>query len=266
MSAGYSNKLVKNMFANKKDKKSSFIIYITGGYPDLKTTKNLILQLDKAGVDVIEIGVPFSDPVADGPVIQESSFYALQKGVTLVKILALTRELKSKINAAVVLMGYYNSFLKYGLGKFVTGCKNNGIDGIIIPDLVPEESGVLYKLAKKNDLSMVFLVAPNSTDKRIKLAAGRSSGFLYCVSVKGITGQRKKLPEIEKYIGRVKKITDLPLAVGFGVSNNKQAKHFLKSADGVIIGSAVIKILKDSKGKNAVQKVVRFVKSLRKGM
>ncbi|OGF49510.1 MAG: tryptophan synthase subunit alpha [Candidatus Firestonebacteria bacterium RIFOXYA2_FULL_40_8] len=253
------------MLVNKDNKRKSFIVYITGGFPDLKTTKKLILGLDKAGVDVIEIGVPFSDPVADGPTIQESSFYALQKGVTLKKILKMTKELRGEINAAVVLMGYYNSFLKYGLSKFVTGCKNNGIDGIIIPDLVPEESCTLSKLAKENGLAMVFLIAPNSSEKRIRLAASRSSGFLYCVSVKGITGQRKKLPDISKYISKVRKITKLPLAVGFGVSNNAQAGHFLKKADGVIVGSAVIKIIKDNIKNKPVEKVVRFVKSLRKG-
>ncbi|OGF44811.1 MAG: tryptophan synthase subunit alpha [Candidatus Firestonebacteria bacterium RIFOXYC2_FULL_39_67] len=254
------------MLVNQNDKKSSFIVYITGGFPDLKTTKELIIALDKAGVDVIEIGVPFSDPVADGPTIQESGFFALQRGVTLKKILKLTKELRGKINAAVVLMGYYNSFLKHGLIKFVTSCKTNGIDGIIIPDLIPEESCVFSKLAKANGLSMVFLVSPNSTEKRIRLAASLSSGFLYCVSVKGITGQRKNIPNIGKYISKVRKITNLPLAVGFGISNNAQAKHFLKSADGVIIGSAVIKVIKDNIKKNAVKKVVRFIKSLRKGV
>ncbi|MFH1073488.1 MAG: tryptophan synthase subunit alpha [Candidatus Firestonebacteria bacterium] len=266
MSAGYSNKLVKNMLANQKDRKKSFIIYITGGFPNLNTTRKLIIELDKIGVDVIEIGVPFSDPIADGPTIQESSFFALQRGITLKKILKLTRELQGKVNAAIVLMGYYNSFLKYGLGKFVTSCKADGVDGIIVPDLVPEESSVLSKLAVANGLSMVFLVAPNSNKERIRLAASLSSGFLYCVSVKGITGERKKFPDISNYIKKVRKITALPLAVGFGISNNKQAEHFLKNTDGVIIGSAVIKIIKNNTKKNAVKKVVRFVKSLKKGV
>jgi tryptophan synthase alpha chain len=266
MSADYFNKLTKNMLSNQKNKKKSIIIYITGGYPNLKTTKKLILELDKAGVDVIEIGVPFSDPIADGPTIQEAGFIALQKGVTLKKIMKLTGEVKGKIKAALVIMGYYNSFLNFGLAKFVSSCKRNGIDGIIIPDLVPEESRILSELANKAGLSMVFLVAPNSNDKRIQRAASLSSGFLYCVSVKGITGQRTKLPNINSYISRVRKFTKLPLALGFGISNKVQAKHLLKSADGVIIGSAVMSILKANTGKSAVKKVISFVTALKKGI
>jgi len=266
MSAGYSNKLVRNMLDNKKDNNKSFIVYITAGFPDLSATKKLILELDRIGVDVVELGIPFSDPIADGPVIQEAGFKALQKGVTFKKILKMTAGLKGKLKSAIVLMGYYNSFLSFGLEKFVASCKNNGVDGIIIPDLVPEEGKVLSKLAKKHGLAVVFLVAPNSTEKRIKLAASLSSGFLYCVSVKGITGERKKLPNISKYIAKVRKITNLPLAVGFGISNNSQAKHFLRSADGVIIGSAAIKIIKDNQGKNCVIALSTFVKSLKKGI
>ena len=266
MSEDCSNKLVKNMLDNKNNKRKSFIVYITGGYPDINTTKKLIVGLNNAGVDVIEIGVPFSDPVADGPTIQESGYEALQKRVTLKKILALTRSLKGKTRSAIVLMGYYNSFLRYGIAHFVKSCKQNGIDGIIIPDMVPEESGEITKYAKKSGISIVFLVAPNSTKERIKLAASLSSGFLYCVSLKGVTGQRTKLPDITNYIKKVRKITKLPLAVGFGVSNNAQAAHFLKSADGVIIGSAVIKKIKENLGKSELTKiVVNFVKSLKKG-
>lgn len=266
MSVDCSNKLVENMLDNKNNGHKSFIVYITGGFPDLKTTKKLILALDSSGVDVIEIGVPFSDPVADGPVIQEAGYQALQKGVTLQKILTLTRGIRGKTHAAIVLMGYYNSFLRFGLAKFVKSCKSNGIDGIIIPDMVPEESGDISRFARKAGLSMVFLVAPNSTKERIKLAAALSSGFLYCVSLKGVTGHRNKLPDIKQYINRVKKLTSLPLAVGFGIGSNKQAGHFLKMADGVIIGSAVIKKIKENRGKKAlIHKVVSFVKSLKKG-
>ncbi len=267
MSVDYSNKLVRNMLDNKNNKRKSFIIYITGGYPDLKTTKRIILGLDSTRVDVIEIGIPFSDPIADGPVIQEAGYLALQKGTNLHKILALTRSLKGKTKAAIVLMGYYNSFLSYGISKFVKSCKNNGIDGIIVPDLVPEESGKLTKSAERAGLSTVFLVSPNSTKERIRSAALKSTGFLYCVSIKGVTGQRKKLPEIKDYIRKVRSITDLPLAVGFGIGNNAQAAHFLKVADGVIIGSEIIKNIKENQGKaNLVNSVIDLVKSLKKGL
>lgn len=267
MSADYSNKLVRNILDNIRNKRKSFIIYITGGYPDLITTKRIILGLDSIGVDVIEIGIPFSDPVADGPVIQEAGYRALQKGANLNKILALTRSLKGKTKAAIVLMGYYNSFLSFGVIKFVKSCKYNGIDGIIIPDLVPEESGKLTKYAKRVGLSTVFLVSPNSTKARIRLAASKSTGFLYCVSVKGVTGQRKKLPEIKDYIRKVRSLTKLPLAVGFGIGNNAQASHFLKVADGVIIGSEIIKKIKENQGKAyLVKRVLDLVKSLKKGL
>ena len=145
-------------------------------------------------------------------------------------------------------------------------CKSNGIDGLIIPDMVPEESGEIVKNAKKYGVSVVFLIAPNSTKERIKLAASLSSGFLYCVSLKGVTGHRSKLPDITAYIKNVRKITKLPLAVGFGVGNNAQAGHFLEAADGVIVGSAVIKKIRQNKGsKDLVNKVTRFVSSLKKG-
>jgi len=254
------------MLDNKNNGRKSFIVYITGGYPDLRTTKRIIYGIDKAGIDVIEIGVPFSDPVADGPTIQEAGCVALQNGTTLKKILNLTRSIKGKTRAAIVLMGYYNSFLRHGIAKFMKSCKSNGIDGLIIPDMVPEESGEIVKNAKKYGVSVVFLIAPNSTKERIKLAASLSSGFLYCVSLKGVTGHRSKLPDITAYIKNVRKITKLPLAVGFGVGNNAQAGHFLEAADGVIVGSAVIKKIRQNKGsKDLVNKVTRFVSSLKKG-
>ena len=247
--------------------KKNLIIYITAGYPDLKTTEKLILEIDRAGADIIELGIPFSDPVADGPVIQESSQAALKHKVDLGTIFKLAAKVRRKITSAVVFMGYYNPILQYGPEKFLKSCKKCGVDGIIVPDLIPEESTELLKLAAKNGVKLIFLLAPTSDKQRIKLVAGKSTGFIYCVSVTGITGARKKLPDLKKYISNIRKYTEKPVALGFGVSSAGMVKEMLKNADGVIVGSAVIKKIAENLGRKDLPcKVAKFVAGLKKGM
>ncbi|MEI7905238.1 MAG: tryptophan synthase subunit alpha [Candidatus Firestonebacteria bacterium] len=276
MSPGNSNNIKSKNLNNRIDEKfvkekgvykKNLIIYITAGYPNLYTTEKLIVELDKAGIDIIELGIPFSDPVADGPVIQQASQTALLNKVNIDKIFELTGKVRGKIRAAMVLMGYYNPILQYGIEKFLKSCKNQGIDGIIVPDLIPEESREILKLALKYGVKVIFLLAPTSDNSRIKLVASKSTGFIYCVSVAGITGERKQLPDLKKYIGNIRKYTKKPVALGFGVSNAGMAKKIFKLADAVIVGSAVIKKISDNIGnKRLLSAVAGFAAGLKKGM
>ena len=251
---------------NGKPRKN-LIIYITAGYPSIAATEKLVLEIDRAGADIIELGVPFSDPVADGPAIQESSHYALKKHVSLAGVFKLASKVKPKISSALVLMGYYNSILQYGLTKFAGDCSKNGIDGVIVPDLIPEEGGKLKKAAGAHGVKVIFFLAPTSDSTRIKMVSAMSEGFIYCVTVAGITGTRSALPDFKKYIDLIRRFTDKPLALGFGISTPGMLAKVLKHADGAIVGSAVIKVITASIGKENLPGIVgNFVSKLRKGI
>lgn len=258
------NRIDKKFFNAKKLSKKVFLIYITAGYPNLKITEELILGFSKIGVDIVELGVPFSDPIADGPTIQKASKEALDNNVNLSKIFKIVRKIRNKTEIGLIIMTYYNVIYQYGLKRFIADCKKVGIDGIIIPDLIPEESKYLVKLSKKHNVRLIFLLAPTSSLDRIKLVSKYSNGFIYCVSLTGVTGERSNLPEIRDYINKVRRHTDKPIAVGFGVSKSYQVKKVLKYADGVIIGSAVIKeIERNINKKNLVENVLKFVSKLK---
>ncbi len=258
------NKLFKRL---KKQKKKALITYITAGYPDLGATKKLILKLAESGADLIELGIPFSDPLADGTTIQRASQQSLLKGTNIISILRMVRSVRRAVETPFVFMTYYNPILHYGIKKFIKDSKASGADGVIVPDLPPEEAKELIDFSKKEDFSVIFLVAPTSTKNRLRIIAARSTGFIYYVSLTGVTGARKKLPtDIVQHVKSLKKITKKPVCVGFGISNPDQAKKVSKTADGIIIGSAVIKIIEKNSKSTLYEKVGNFIRSLKKAI
>ncbi len=248
----------------KKRKKKAFVAFITAGDFGLSTTKRLISQLDKCGVDIIELGVPFSDPIADGTTIQAASERALKRGTTLSGIIRTVGSLRTLTDIPILLMTYYNPIFKYGLKKFVADCIKNGIDGVIVPDLPPEEADELITASKGKKFSTIFLLSPTSTKERIRLVAKKSKGFIYYVSLTGITGARERLPkELLAQVRQIKSSTTKPVCVGFGVSRPSQIKQICKVADGVIVGSAIVRVVERYSGKkNLVGAVGRYVKDL----
>lgn len=252
----------------KARKKKAFIAFITAGDPNLKTTEELVLAFEKAGVDIVELGVPFSDPLADGPTIQAASQRALKNNVNLDDILKLVTRVRQKSSLPIALMTYYNPVFHYGEKRFVEKAKACGVDGVIIPDLPPEEAQDLIQTARKNDLATIFFLAPTTTAQRMKGIIKASTGFIYYVSLTGVTGARQALPEnVAKQVKLAKKITDKPVCVGFGVSTAAQVKAVGKIADGVIVGSAIInEIIKGSKNNHLVQSVSDFVGQLTKSL
>jgi tryptophan synthase alpha chain len=227
--------------------KKAFIPYIMAGYPSLEDTKNGLILFEECGADVVEVGVPFTDPLADGPIIQRASEMALLQGITLRKVIAFVRVLRQSIRVPLVLMTYYNPVFKYGEEAFVKDAKDAGVDGLVVPDLPPDEAGNLIQYAKTESLDTIFLLAPTSNAERIKKVAKASRGFIYYVSVTGITGSRLLLDgSLEIFISGIRKFTDKPIAVGFGVSSPEEASSVSKVSDGVIVGSAIVKRLHES--------------------
>jgi tryptophan synthase alpha chain len=234
------------------------ITYITVGDPSLSVTEKLIGQLEKAGADIIELGVPFSDPLADGPVIQASHQRALKKHVALSDVFRLVTKVRKKSHLPICLMLSYNLVAHYGEEKFYQDCEKAGVDGVVIPDLPPEEAKAPITGSR---VDRIFLVAPTSTDERIKMVADKSSGFIYLISVAGITGKRGDLPEnLLELVERVRKNSKLPIAVGFGISTPAQALAVSRITDGVIVGSAIVELI--AKGR----KIGNFVASLKKAI
>ena len=238
---------VTRTFNRLKEKgQSALIPFIMAGDPDIKTTGALVSKMAEAGADIIELGVPFSDPIADGPTIQAASHRALQNGVDLKEVLQMAERL-SGIDTPLVLMTYFNPVLKYGLRNFAESCGRSGVDGVIIPDLPPEEAGQWLSAAREMSLDTIFLTAPTSPSDRIRLVSRYSQGFIYYVSVTGVTGARENLPEdLEPAVRRIKEQSKSPVAVGFGISTPEQAKRIGLFADGVIIGSVIVKMIEEN--------------------
>lgn len=248
---------------SKKGRKA-FIPYIMGGDPDLAVLPRILETLTKAGADLIEVGVPFSDPLADGPVIQTAGNRALRNGCTLTKLLDTVKTVASSLPTPLILMIYYNQILQRGLKRFMEETKDAGCSGLIIPDLPPEAGGELRELAEGLEIGLNFLVAPTSMAERIKTAAEASTGFLYAVSLKGVTGIRSSLPpELPDFVGRVKSLSDHPVAVGFGIAAPEQARLVAGLADGVIIGSAIVKAIAENPD---LERVEAFVRELREAI
>jgi tryptophan synthase alpha chain len=258
---------IENKFKQlKKADKKALITFITCGYPNLAATEQLVLEMEKQGADIIELGVPFSDPVADGPTIQEASNVALDNKITLRKILDFVKKLRKKTSIPVALMTYYNPVYKLGIDKFVMEALECAVDGLIVPDLPPEEAGKLNLV--RGNLAVIYFISPTSSPERMKRTAKASSGFIYYVSLTGVTGTRKTLSfDLGNKIKQIKRLTSIPVAVGFGISTPVQAKEIARQADGIIVGSAIIDIIKKSKNtKEAVLKTGKFVQSLRKAI
>lgn len=221
----------------------AFMPYSVLGYPNRQASLEVIIAVVEAGADLLELGIPFSDPLADGPTIQAATQKSLENGTTVKDCLAMTRELRRQgVDTPALLMGYINPMLAYGLEQFVADAAASGVDGFIVPDLPPEEAGELEALCDARGLALVYLLAPTSTPNRIKLAAEKSRGFIYLVSLTGVTGARSDLPPgLAEFVARVRQQTDTPLAVGFGIGNGEQARAVAQLADGVIVGSALVK-------------------------
>jgi len=256
-------------------KETALIPFLTAGDPSMEITRELVIEMDRQGADIVELGLPFSDPLADGPTIQAASFRALQAGMNPGKFFELTASIRRQSDIPLVLMGYYNPVLRYGLEKFASDAASAGIDGTIIPDLPLEEAAPWIKACNANGLANILLVAPNTPDSRIKKIVKASKGFIYYVSVLGITGARTSLPaHLSEGLEKVKQFTKKPVAVGFGISRPEQVKNLSSSADGIIVGSAIVKRIQEKimnqdamtsedKGKS-VKAIGEFVGSLKK--
>jgi tryptophan synthase alpha chain len=230
------------VFQNRSRK--ALVPYLTVGYPKLEDTAPIAHWLANNGADILELGIPFSDPLADGATIQASSYQALKNGVTPEFCLQTAAAIRKADDVPLVLMTYFNPILSYGIEHFCQDCLNAGVDGLIVPDLPPEESGLLEKASGQNDLDLIFLLSPNSTPARRELVARKSQGFIYLVSVTGVTGVRQDLPAgLPDFIHQVRGITDKPLCLGFGVSTPEQARQISALADGVIVGSRLIQLI-----------------------
>ena len=262
---------IKNTFNRlKKKNEKALIPYVMVGDPDLATSKEIILALEKAGCDMIELGAPFSDPLADGPVIQRAALRSLQNHTSVKDVLGLVSEVRTVSRVPLILMTYYNLIFHYGEEQFVHDAVAAGLDGIILPDLPPDEADTLAPLAKNAGLDTVFLLAPTSTDDRRKVVARASQGFIYYVSLTGVTGSHLGLQQsaIRDSVARIKAMTDKPVAVGFGISTPDQAAQVASwGADGVIVGSALVKVIAEHSGApDLVGRVTEFARSLKQAI
>lgn len=252
---------IKNAFENKK----AFIAFITAGDPSLEKTEEFVLTAEKAGADLVEIGIPFSDPIADGPVIQEANVRALKNHVTTDDIFNLVASIRKKTDIPLVFLTYLNPVFKYGYEKFLKRCQELGLDGLIIPDLPFEEKGEIAPLAKQYGVDIISLIAPTS-EQRIKMIAEDSSGFLYVVASMGVTGVRTEIKtDLPSILKAVKAASDTPAAVGFGINTPEQARTISQYADGVIVGSAIVKIIAEH-GENAAPYVYEYIASMKNAM
>ncbi len=240
--------------------------YLPLGFPTLEVSRQLIRTVAEAGADVIELGIPFSDPLADGPVIQRATHLALQNGMTTAKCLEMVREAReSNVTIPLVMMGYYNPILRFGIEKFARAVKDAGADGIIVPDLPPEEAGALDAACRAHELDLIFLAAPTSTQARLRLIGEATRGFVYLVSVTGVTGARDQVAvDLGEFVARVRAVTTKPVCVGFGIASAESAKIVAQMADGVIVGSALVSRIEENGG--AVDAARKFVSELRAGI
>ena len=256
---------IRETFASlKRAGRGGFIPFITAGDPDLTTTELLLIELAAAGADIIELGVPFSDPVADGETIQRASERALGKGVTLRDVLTCIARAKQHIDVPIVLFSYFNPLLNFGRDRLANDAKEAGVDAVLVTDLIPEEAHIWIETLIQFDLDPIFLVAPTTPDKRLKQIAREARGFIYAVSRAGVTGARDEMTEdAEALVKRVRLVSDLPVAVGFGISTAEQVREVLRFADAAVIGSAIVSQIEElAKSPDLVRRVGEFARSL----
>lgn len=266
-----SNRIEKKFLELKKEKRKALVSFITAGDPNLKTSQKIMNLLPSFGTDIVEIGIPFSDPMADGPTIQKSSQRAIKSGTNLKKTLEIVKNFRTIHNhTPVVLMGYFNPIFQFGLVNFFSKASRVGVDGLIIVDLPPEENQLIENLTKKFNIHNIRLLTPTSDKGRLKKILKSTSGFLYYVSIMGITGTKKpSISSVKKSITQIKKHTNLPVLVGFGINNSRQVYEINKFADGCVVGSAIIKILEKSlirmfTEKEMLKKINEFLLKLKK--
>jgi tryptophan synthase alpha chain len=256
---------IRETFAElKRSGRGGFIPFITAGHPDLATTEHLLIELAAAGADIIELGIPFSDPVADGEVIQRASERALRNGVTLSDALTCVAHAKQGNDVPIVLFSYFNPLLKFGEDRLANDAKQAGVDAVLVTDLIPEEAESWTKTLIQHGLDSVFLVAPTTSDERLSRIAQRARGFIYAVSRAGVTGARDEMTrDAETIVRRVRTVTDLPVAVGFGISTAEQVREVWRFADAAVVGSAIVsEIEKLANSPNLVRRVGEFARSL----
>ncbi|MFQ6058013.1 MAG: tryptophan synthase subunit alpha [Anaerolineae bacterium] len=260
------NHIAEAFAALRAQGRTALMPYLTIGYPSLEATLELVPALVAGGADFVELGIPFSDPLADGATIQQATHVALQQGVTVETCLETVRRLREDgIETPLILMSYYNPVFQRGLAAFCRVAAAAGADGLIVPDLPPEEALELRGGCQANGLDLIFLLAPTSTQERVRMVARMATGFIYLISLTGVTGARHRLPpDLEAFVARVRAVTDMPLAVGFGVGNPEQARRVAAVADGVIVGSAIVRLAGEAD--RPVEAVRRFVGSLREGL
>jgi tryptophan synthase alpha chain len=258
------NRIVEKFSALKRDRKKGFIVYIGAGDPNLDATRELALAFDKAGVDILELGVPFSDPLADGVVNQLAAQRGLESGTTPLKLLKTVAEIRKKSEIPIVLYIYFNLIHRVGMERFIRDAAKAGVDGLLVLDLPPEESDNYEALMKKAGLCHIYLIAPTTPEDRMELIVKRGSGFIYYISREGVTGMQSKVASnLASQVAKIRAHTKLPIAVGFGISNPAQAKAVASAADGCVVGSAVVnQIAEHGKSKTLVKQVGKFVKSL----
>lgn len=246
--------------------KPGLVAYVTCGDPSLSTTREIVLAASRAGADVIELGVPFSDPVADGPVIQRASERALSRGTSLEAVLQLAREIRQESNVGLIVFSYFNPILRLGLERFCAEAVNAGVDGALITDLIVEEADEYRWQMDKHNLASVFLAAPTSPEKRLKAIAEACRGFIYAVSRTGITGTQKQLAtDARDLVKRIRKFTKLPVAVGFGISNAEQFAQVGDFADAAVVGSAIVQAIEQNPGREA-QAVAELIRAMKSGV
>ncbi len=249
----------------RKCGKKAFIAFISAGYPSLKMTEALLVEFERIGVDIVELGVPFTDPMADGAVIQEASKAALKKGVSLDKILRMVRRARASVDIPICLMTYFNPVFSFGQERFINAACASGVDGVIVPDLPQEEAQEFKASADKLGLHVISFVSPTTSIDRARNICRRARGFIYYVSLTGVTGQRRALAgELKKKVSALKRLTRNPVCVGFGVSTPSQVRQVQAFADGVIVGSAIVKKIGEGLGKKgALRRLGRFVSALK---
>jgi tryptophan synthase alpha chain len=263
-----TSKLDRTFSQLRKKGEKALITYVMAGDPSLQDTEQLVVELEQAGADIIELGVPFSDPIADGPVIQQAAERALRSGTSLRAILSMVTGLRKKTQVPLVLMAYYNSIHAFGPERFCQEAAQAGVDGLILPDMPPDEAGPLKGPAAEAGLPLIYLLAPTSTAERRTFVARQSQGFVYYVSLTGITGAKLlNLADVEKNVEKIRKVTRVPVAVGFGVATPEDAAKVAAIADGVIVGSAIVKQIAAYQQKpDMVKQVAAFVRSLKTAM
>ena len=257
---------LKKTFENKSKK---LVTFTTGGDPDLETSFEILKTITNNRIDIVEIGMPFSDPMADGPTIQESSTRSIENGTTIQDIFELVKKIRTLNNEIpVILMGYYNSIFNMGIEEFTSKCVQVGVDGLIIVDLQPEEDADLYVKTKENNIDLIRLITPTTNKERLKTILNNASGFLYYVTVTGITGQNSaNLKELETSINLIRSESNLPIVAGFGIKSRKDVENISAFTDGVVVGSSIVNIIKDniSDKKNMLEKIDLFTQDLKKG-